>query len=95
MKLTALFTTLFLLLTTSLAYNATGPITYLGSKGALLSSGTTAQGLVFISGTVPSLSGILVTGGIKNETVSFPSPNPRLPLRLLSLALSVAHISYF
>ena len=73
MKLTALFTLCLTLITTSLGYNATGPITYLGSKGALLSGGATSQGLVFVSGTVPSLNGTIVAGGIKNETVSPPS----------------------
>jgi hypothetical protein len=72
MKLAALFITCLTLINTSLAYNATGPITYLGSKGALLSGGTSVQGLVFISGTVPSLNGTIVPGGIRNETVKSP-----------------------
>lgn len=71
MNLTSRLFSCLALITTSFAYNATGPITYLGSKGALLSGGALAQGLVFVSGTVPSLNGTIVSGGIKNETVRF------------------------
>ena len=70
MKLVSLLAASLSLLGTVCAYNATGPVTYLGTKSQLLSSGATAQGLVYTSGTVPSLNGTIVGGGIKNETVS-------------------------
>ncbi|KAF2435492.1 hypothetical protein EJ08DRAFT_645782 [Tothia fuscella] len=43
-------------------------VTYLGTQGPILSSGAVAKGLVYTSGTVPSLNGTIVVGGIKNET---------------------------
>ena len=78
MKLVSLLTASLSLLSTVCAYNATGPVTYLGTKSQLLSSGATAQGLVYTSGTVPSLNGTIVGGGIKNETVSQPRPGIKL-----------------
>jgi len=44
-------------------------ITYLGTQGPILSSGAfTTKGIVYTAGTVPSLNGTIVTGGIKNQT---------------------------
>jgi 2-iminobutanoate/2-iminopropanoate deaminase len=70
MKFASVLSACLALASSALAYNATGPVTYLGSQSRLLSGGASAQGLVFTSGTVPFLNGTLVKGGIKNETVS-------------------------
>ncbi|KAK5104187.1 hypothetical protein LTS08_002073 [Lithohypha guttulata] len=43
-------------------------VTYLGSQGRILSGGAAAKGLVYTAGTVPSLNGTIVSGGIRNET---------------------------
>ncbi|KIX05176.1 uncharacterized protein Z518_06048 [Rhinocladiella mackenziei CBS 650.93] len=43
-------------------------VTYLGSQSRILSGGATAKGLVYTAGTVPSLNGTIVSGGIQNQT---------------------------
>ncbi|KAF2745238.1 hypothetical protein M011DRAFT_447521 [Sporormia fimetaria CBS 119925] len=44
-------------------------VTYLGSQGRILSGGAfTNKGIVFTSGTVPSLNGSIVPGGIEPQT---------------------------
>ena len=43
-------------------------VKYLGSQSATLSGGTRFGDLVFVSGQVPLINGIVVPGGIKNET---------------------------
>ncbi|KAF1810709.1 endoribonuclease L-PSP [Eremomyces bilateralis CBS 781.70] len=68
MKLISIFATCLAVAGTACAYNATGPVTYLGSQSKLLSGGATAQGLVYTSGTTPSFNGSIVEGGIKNQT---------------------------
>ncbi|KAF2729708.1 hypothetical protein EJ04DRAFT_501845 [Polyplosphaeria fusca] len=44
-------------------------VTYLGTQGPVLSGGAwTSKGIVFTSGTVPSLNGTIVSGGIEAQT---------------------------
>ncbi|KNG50949.1 translation initiation inhibitor [Stemphylium lycopersici] len=44
-------------------------VTYLGTQGPILSSGAwTSKGIVYTSGTVPSLNGSIVAGGIEAQT---------------------------
>ncbi|KAA8613841.1 TdcF translation initiation inhibitor yjgF family [Pyrenophora tritici-repentis] len=44
-------------------------VTYLGTQGPILSSGAwTSKGIVYTSGTVPSLNGTIVSGGIEAQT---------------------------
>ncbi|ETN37350.1 uncharacterized protein HMPREF1541_08341 [Cyphellophora europaea CBS 101466] len=73
-RLTALLAPLVALTTTVLASpieRKTEPVvTYLGTSGPILSGGasTTSKGLVYTAGTVPSLNGSIVEGGIGPQT---------------------------
>lgn len=46
----------------------------------LASGAFTTKGIVYTAGTVPSLNGTIVTGGIKNQTVCHPRSFMHLPL---------------
>jgi 2-iminobutanoate/2-iminopropanoate deaminase len=54
--------------------------------------GTSAKGLIFVSGTVPSLNGTIVSGGIKNETVSLKPAQSRVASINFSKAQVIANI---
>ncbi|KAF2649878.1 hypothetical protein K491DRAFT_697736 [Lophiostoma macrostomum CBS 122681] len=44
-------------------------VTYLGTQGPILSSGAfTTKGIVYTSGTVPSVNGTIIEGGIAEQT---------------------------
>ncbi|KAF9739806.1 hypothetical protein PMIN06_004914 [Paraphaeosphaeria minitans] len=44
-------------------------VTYLDTQGLILSSGAwTSKGIVYTSGTVPSVNGTIVAGGIREQT---------------------------
>lgn len=46
-------------------------ITHLGTQGPILSSGAwTSKAIVYTSGTVPTLNGSIIGGGIEAQTVS-------------------------
>ncbi|KAJ4351611.1 uncharacterized protein N0V89_006954 [Didymosphaeria variabile] len=73
-QLTQIFTTLLLVAGVALAKPtpklAEQPVvTYLGTQGPILSSGAwTSKGIVYTSGTVPSVNGTIITGGIEAQT---------------------------